>query len=174
MTNNAAKALEHETDFLSGVEANFEAAKGKQFRGSTWQSSRDDESDRLRALLASNRIFDREKLKSLPANRRIALHGFERRFLFGKRATGVAIASVLSPMGHYASDSPGEPGPIGLGELADHVRRLTTPRTFTRFGLAPSLERVPRITLPIEDKLLQPPIADRHLLIFLPKPPHQE
>ena len=124
MTTDATKAFQLETEFLSGVEANFEAAKGKQFRGSKWQTSRDDESDRLRALLASNRIFDREKLKSLPANRRVTLHGFERRFLFGKRPTGVAIASVLSPLGHYASDSPGAAEPIGLGELADHVRRL--------------------------------------------------
>lgn len=121
---DAAKAFQYETEFLSAVEANFEAAKGKQFRGSIWESSRADESDRLRALLASNRIFDRDKLKSLPANRRIALHGFERRFLFGKRRTGVAIASVLSPLGHYASSADEAGPPIGLGELVDHVRRL--------------------------------------------------
>lgn len=124
MMTDAAKAFQYETEFLSAVEANFEAAKGKQFRGSIWESSRADESDRLRALLASNRIFDRDKLKSLPANRRIALHGFERRFLFGKRRTGVAIASVLSPLGHYASSADEAGPPIGLGELVDHVRRL--------------------------------------------------
>lgn len=122
---DAAKAFQYETRFLSGTEANFQAAKGKQFRGSIWQRSRADESDRLRALLASNRIFDREKLKSLPANRRIALHGFERRFLFGKRRTGVAIASVLSPLSHYASSPQTQAPPIGLGELVDHVQRLT-------------------------------------------------
>ncbi len=121
---DASKAFQHETEFLSGVEANLEAVKGKHLRGSTWQRSRDDESDRLRALLASNRIYDREKLKSLPANRRIALHGFERRFLFGKRATGVAIASVLSPLSHYASSAGGKAPEIGLGELAEHVRRV--------------------------------------------------
>ena len=124
MSIDAAKALQLETEFLSGVEANFEAAKGKQFRGTLWQRSQHDESDSLRAMLASNRIYDREKLKTLPSNRRIALHGFERRFVFGKRRTGVAIASTLSPLSHYASDSDDPPPPIGLGELVDHVRQL--------------------------------------------------
>lgn len=126
MKTDAAKALQHETDFLSGVEANLEAAKGKQLRGTIWKLTRDDESDRLRALLASNRVYDRDKLKSLPSNKRIVLHGFERRLLFGKRATGVAVASVVSPLSHYASGNSGDPPPVGLGELSDHVRRLTT------------------------------------------------
>jgi len=126
MTIDADKAFQYETDFLSGVEANLEAAKGKQLRGTMWTMTRDDESDRLRALLASNRVYDREKLKSLPSNKRIVLHGYERRFLFGKRATGVAIASVVSPLSHYASGSPAAAPPVELGELVDHVRRLTT------------------------------------------------
>jgi len=125
MGDDAAKALQYETDFLSGVDANFEAAKGKHFRGSIWQRASHDESDRLRAMLASNRIYDRELLKALPANRRIALHGFERSLLFWKRRTGVAIASVLSPLSHFASGAPGQKAPpIGLGEVSDHVRRL--------------------------------------------------
>jgi len=124
MTVDATKALQYETDFLSGVEINFEAAKAKYFRGSIWQRSQSDESDRLRALLASNRIYDRERLKSLPANRRIVLHGFERRFILGKRRTGIAIASVLSPMSHYTSSPDSEAPPIDLGELADHVNKL--------------------------------------------------
>ena len=125
MTSNASKALKLETDSLAGAEANFEAAKGTTFRGTLWHEARDDEGDRLRALLASNRVFDREKLKSLPANRRIALYGYERRFLFGKRATGVAIASVLSPLDHYAAGGTAEAPPIDLGPLSEHVRRLT-------------------------------------------------
>lgn len=124
MSVEANKALQYETAFLSGVEANFEAAKGKHFRGSIWQRSQNDEVDRLKALMASHRNYDREMLKSLPANRRVALHGFERRFFFGKRSTGVAIASVLSPMSHYASGAKGDAPPIGLGELMDHLRQL--------------------------------------------------
>ena len=124
MTPEAAKALQYETDFLSGVDANLELAKGRDLRGSIWQRSQFDDGDRLRALLAENRIFDREVLAALPANRRIALHGFERRFLFGKRKTGVAIASVLSPLRHFVSKSPGDSPPIGLGELTEHVRKL--------------------------------------------------
>ncbi len=128
MTLSAAKALQCETDFLSGVEANFEAAKGKLLRGSRWERARDDESDRLRALMAENRVYDRELLKSLPANRRVILRGFERRWLFGKRRTGVAVASVLTPLGHFAAGAEGDAPPIGLGELADHVRKLLTDR----------------------------------------------
>ncbi|MCO6435946.1 MAG: hypothetical protein J5J06_02535 [Phycisphaerae bacterium] len=126
MTIDAGKALQLEADFLAGVEANLDAAKGRQLRGSIWERSQNDEGDRLRALMAEHRNYDRERLRSLPSNRRVALHGFERRFLFGKRRTGVAIASVLSPLSHYASGASGEAPPISLGELQDHVRRLVT------------------------------------------------
>lgn len=124
MTVNANKAFQYETNFLAGVQDNFEQAKGKDFRGSIWQHANFDESDRLRAMLAKNRKTDRELLKSLPSNRRIALFGFKRRFGLFKRATGVAIASVLSPLSHYASSEESQAPPIGLGELTDHIRTL--------------------------------------------------
>lgn len=122
MAPNAGKALQLETDFLAGVEANFESAKGRDFRGTLWQFVRFDDEDRLRALLADQRQYDRERLKGLPANRRVALFGFEKRFWLWKRQTGAAVASVLSSLRHYAAgeDAP----PIGLGELTDHVRHL--------------------------------------------------
>lgn len=122
------KALQLETDFLSGVEARFEAAKGRDFRGSMWESARFDESDRLRALLANFRQYDREKLKNLPSNRRVSLRGFEKRFWLWKKQTGVAIASVLAPLEHFASGSGGEPPPIGLGELNEHLSKLVGER----------------------------------------------
>jgi len=124
MTVDAKKAFQYETEFLSALETNFETAKGVHFRGSTWQAVRTDDCDRLRALLASNRRPDRELLKTLPANRRLRLTGFERRLLFWKRRTGVAIASVLSPLSHYAKSSSEPAPPVGLGELVDHVRQL--------------------------------------------------
>lgn len=124
MTVDAAKALHLEAEFLAGAEINLDAAKGRHLRGSTWEWSRTDEGDRLRALMAEHRNYDRERLKSLPSNRRVVLHGYERRFLFGRRRTGVAIASVLSPLGHYASTTGEFAPPIGLGELQEHVRRL--------------------------------------------------
>ena len=96
MTVDAHTAFQHETEFLSALETNFEAAKGKHFRGSHWQTVRFDDTDRLRALLASNRVFDRDVLRALPANRRLTLTGYERRLGFWKRRTGVAIASVIS------------------------------------------------------------------------------
>ncbi len=75
MTVDAAKALQYETEFLSGVDANLEGAKGKLLRGSIWQRARHDETDHLRALMAKNRMYDRDMLRNLPANRRVALHG---------------------------------------------------------------------------------------------------
>ncbi|MCH7808086.1 MAG: hypothetical protein IIB60_02575 [Planctomycetes bacterium] len=126
MTTDTQQALKHEAEFLSGVGANFEAAKGRKFRGSIWQRSQTDDNDRLRALMASHRNYDKARLKSLPANRRVTVRGFERRMLFWKRPTGVAIASVLSPLEHYASGAEGKAPPISLGELMDHVRRLAS------------------------------------------------
>lgn len=123
-SDDARKAFQCETNFLAGVDSNFESAKGKHFRGTIWQRSQDDDSDRLRALMAASQNFDRSQLKSLPANRRIVLRGFERRFIFGKRATGVAIASVIAPLEHFAASKDGPAPPVGLGELADHVRQL--------------------------------------------------
>jgi len=124
MTVDAAKALQYETEFLSGVDANLEGAKGKLLRGSIWQRARHDETDHLRALMAKNRMYDRTMLRNLPANRRVALHGYDRRMLFWKRLNGVAIASTISPLNHYVDPQGADAPPIGLGELADHVRKL--------------------------------------------------
>ena len=126
MTVNANKAFQYENDFLAGVQDNFEQAKGKDFRGSIWQHANFDDSDRLRAMLAKNHKTDRELLKSLPSNRRIALFGFKRKFGLFKRATGVAFASVLSPLSHYAASEDTQAPPIGLGELTDHIRTRCT------------------------------------------------
>ena len=82
MATNAEKALKCETDFLSGVGEKLKAAKGSLLTGSVWKRAGGDDSDALRALMAEHRNYDRERLKSLPANRRIELHGFDRRFVF--------------------------------------------------------------------------------------------
>lgn len=124
MSVDALNALQCETDFLSGVGRKLDAARGKHLRGTIWKESRRDDEDRLRALMAENKNYDRELLKSLPANRRVVLHGFERKLLFWKRPTGVAVASVVSPLSHYASANAGAGPPIGLAELMDHVRKL--------------------------------------------------
>jgi hypothetical protein len=158
MSVNASQALQCESRFLSGVGGNFEAFKGRILRGSIWRRVHEDESDQLRALMARHRNYDRERLKSLPANRRIELHGFERRFLFGKRPTGVAVASTVSPLEHFAAGESGEGPPISLGELRDHVRRLVgdskvphiigvcSPSGFTEEAKSARLE-MPEVTL---------------------------
>lgn len=125
MTTDADKALQLETEFLSGVGANFEAAKGRHFRGTIWNRVAEDEEDALRRIMAEKRKYDRSALRKLPSNRRVTIHGFEKRFVFFKRRTGVAVASVLTPMEHFVAPS-GDAPPIGLGELMAHVRKLVT------------------------------------------------
>jgi len=126
MTNQAARHLQYETEFLSTVDSNLQAARGSLLVGTVWKTTRQDEADRLRATMAKSGIFDREMLKALPANRRVSLHGYEKSWLFWKKPTGVAIASTLSPLSHYVDPKGGDAPPIGLGELADHVRKLVT------------------------------------------------
>ncbi len=158
MTDSPVKALQCEMDFLSGVGDKLDAAKGKHLSGSIWKRADNDESDRVRELMAKARCYDRERLKSLPSNRRVELHGFERRHLFWTRPTGVAIAAVLSPLRHYASSAEGEAPKIGLGELTDHVRQLVqdssvphiigvcSPTGFTEEALQVRLD-IPHVTL---------------------------
>ncbi len=100
MNDDALRALQIETEFLAGVESNFEQGKGRQLKGTIWQTARHDEEAALRAALAKHHRHDRALLKQLPKNRRIALHGFDRRWWGGKRRTGVAVASVLAPLDH--------------------------------------------------------------------------
>jgi hypothetical protein len=125
MNPAALKALQDETSFLSGVESNLDAARGKLLRGTEWRFARHDDQDRLKGMMATHRNYDRELLKSLPANRRISLHGFERRLWFWRRKTGVAVASVLTPLSHFAAGASGPPPPVGLGDLLEHVRQFT-------------------------------------------------
>ncbi len=119
----AAAALRAETEFLAGVEVNLEAAKGRQLRGDRWTTVRDDDGDALRAAMAGRRMYDRELLKQLPHNRRVALHGSERRWLFLRRKTGVAVGSALASFDALLSPE-GEPRPVGLADVTDHVRKL--------------------------------------------------
>lgn len=158
MNEQARRALQIETEFLAGAESNFEQAKGRQLRGTIWQTARPDEEPALRAMLASHHRHERELLKQLPHNRRIAVHGFERRWWFGKRRTGVAIASMLAPLDHFAAGAQGKMPPVDLGELVDHVRKLVTdpklphvigvcsPSGFTAEARSSQLE-LPNVTL---------------------------
>ncbi len=122
MNEYALKMLKTESAYLAGVDGKLESAKGKHFQGSIWKTIRGDDSDRLRAVMARHRVYDRDRLKELPHNRSIALHGFERRWWFGRRATGVVIASVLSPFDELVTGA--DPSPIDLAELQDHVRKI--------------------------------------------------
>jgi hypothetical protein len=121
-TAPALEALKIENRFLSGVRANIEESKGEHLRGSIWQTVADDDSDALRALMASKRMYDRNLLKEMPQNRRVAVSGYERRFLFWRKQTGTAIASVLSPFEDLLAGQ--TPPPIGINVLTEHLRKI--------------------------------------------------
>lgn len=121
------KALQLESEYLSGMEHNFEQARGKLLRGSHWKMLQQDEADELRALMARHKKFDRRLLSSTPKNRRLELHGYERPwYWFGKKRVGVAIASVLSPIEWHVLQGDGTAAgpPVSSRQLMDHVRSI--------------------------------------------------
>lgn len=127
MNPHTRKAVEAESVYVAGAESNFMQARGRQFRGTIWQTARFDEGMAVREELARRGLFDPDLLARLPQNRRVVMRGYERRWWwFGKRATGVVIASVLAPPGAYiageSADSPAPP--VGLADLLEHVRRI--------------------------------------------------
>ncbi len=158
MTDEGRKMQMAESSFLAGVEENFQKAKGKQFQGSIWRDARFDQSDRLRALMAGHRVYDRRRLKELPHNRTVALYGYRRSWWFRKLPTGVALASVLCPLDDLVDPDADDAPPIGSAELFDHVRNLVTdpsvphaigvcaPSGFTPEALSTRLD-LPNVTL---------------------------
>ena len=122
-TDEAANALKVENQYLAGVTANIEEAKSRYLRGSSWQTVEKDDSDALRAQMASKRMYDRTLLKQLPKNRIVSVNGYEKRFVFWKRQTGSAIASVMSRFDDLLEES-GPSAPISLNELTDHLREI--------------------------------------------------
>ena len=139
MNEHVQQALRVETEYLAGVESNFDQAREVLLAGSHYKSSRHDELDRLRRIMLEQQVYDRQRMMKLPHNRRFVLHGFDRlwRFLpsvlarwgvFRKRSS-VNIASVLAPLAHYVSAESEEatpPPPISSIELMKHVRSLVT------------------------------------------------
>ncbi|MCG3136510.1 MAG: hypothetical protein HJJLKODD_00344 [Phycisphaerae bacterium] len=119
--------MELESRYLAGMIRNFEQAKGRLLRGRSWTLTETDEADRLRALMARHQKFDRQLLTSLSRNRRLILQGFQRPWwFFGQQRTGVAIASVLTPLewqvqqASLAAPAP----PIDRLTLQEHLRTL--------------------------------------------------
>lgn len=123
MNELAKHSKQVETEFLAGVELNLERAKGRLLKGTQWERTSHDENERVRALMAQRQKTDRKLLNELPQNRRVVLHGYERRFLFGRRRTVIAIATVLSPVEACLDDQP-EQQPVDVNGLMEHVRKV--------------------------------------------------
>ncbi len=123
MNPHAARAAELETAFLTGVEANLNAAKGARLRGTRWRWQTRDQNDRVRDLLAARGEYDRELLRILPRNGARILTGQVPRWLIGYKRSCVAVAATLSPLEHYVKSDEPVP-PAGLTELSACVRQL--------------------------------------------------
>jgi hypothetical protein len=123
MSADAQRALQLESEFLAGVQARLAEAQGTLLRGSMWERTSYDEVLRARELVQRHGGA-REQLKAMPTNRRVALLGSERTWLFWRRRTGVAVASTLSPLEHYASGSTEPAPPTSLADLREHVKQL--------------------------------------------------
>jgi hypothetical protein len=139
MSDDVQETLRIETEYLAGVESNLEKTRASVLGGSHYRMSRHDELDRLRRIMLEHQSYDHQRMLKLPRNRRIALHAFERRWWFLpsrfarvkalRRKTGVAIASVLTPLAHYVDDrdeTAGSPPPVSSVELMKHVHSLVT------------------------------------------------
>ena len=136
MTITTEKIRQLEAAFLGGMEDNFADAKGSLLRGSQWKLVRQDEADRLRSLMAQHKKFDRRLLSDIPKNNRIVLKGYDRTWwILGKKATGVAVASVLTPFEYFVTEGAQatNPPPIDSRELLDHVLSI---------GVAPNVSHV--------------------------------
>lgn len=119
----ATQALKLENQFLDGARANIDGVKGRQLRGQIWDTATDDDGDELRAKMASRRMYDRDLLKKLPHNRRLVVRGFDRRLVFWKKPTGVAIASVFTRMDEMLDQGAATP-PMTLNELSAHLKAI--------------------------------------------------
>ena len=139
MNDSVQHALQVETEYLAGVESNFDEARGQTLGGSHYRISRHDELDRLRRIMLEQQVYDHSRMMKLPRNRRLVLHGFDRLWPFlpsglarwgvFRKRTSVNIASVLAPLAHYVSAKDGvadPPPPISSVELIKHVRSLVT------------------------------------------------
>ncbi|MGB0714882.1 MAG: hypothetical protein ACPGXK_03335 [Phycisphaerae bacterium] len=124
MTTDAENALKLESEFLAGMESNFADVKGKLFQADSWKREEKDDEDRLRSLMASHRNYDKRLLRRLPKNRSVRLEGYDKRWFFWNVRTGVAVASVVTPLEHFASGNTDDAPPVSLGDLIDHVQRL--------------------------------------------------
>lgn len=118
----ANQARSTEDRFLSGVMSRLNRAKGNHLKGSVWKEVRGDETDSLRATMARRRMYDRKLLEKLPHNRRIELKGFDRAWLFWKKATGRAIATVISPFENMLDENPSLT-PVGVSDLSAHIAK---------------------------------------------------
>lgn len=121
MNEARSRALQSESEFLAGVQANLAQSAPRLLRGSWFERSEDQDPSAVRAALIDAGIFDRGLEKEFPGCRRIILRGFERRFFFFRREASRTIVTVLSPP--EALLDGGETRPVTLAELKAHVRK---------------------------------------------------
>ncbi|MEK6642549.1 MAG: hypothetical protein AABZ08_01460 [Planctomycetota bacterium] len=130
MKSAIEQAVETESGYLAGVQANLKAAGSKAFQGAIFVREDHDRAEQVRAAMVDRRLFDRKKFDALPQGRGFTIRGFERQWLFWKKLKSVTIATVLAPPGPLL-EGDGRTEPVSFTTLEKHVRGLV------RDGLAP-------------------------------------
>ncbi|MBI5764438.1 MAG: hypothetical protein HZA51_13025 [Planctomycetes bacterium] len=123
MKSAIEQAVEAESGFLAGVQANIKAAGSKTFAGTTFAREDHDRAEHVRAAMVDRRIYDRKKFDMLPQGRGFTIRGFERQFIFWKKLKSVTVATVLAPPGPLL-DGDGRVEPVNFATLDKHVRSL--------------------------------------------------
>jgi len=116
-------ALETESAYLAGVQANLKAAGSRFVRGTSFKHEEHDDGERVRAAMIEHRIYDKPRYANMPHGRGFTVRGYERRFIFGRRLRSVTTATVLAPPEPLLS-SDGSAPPVTVAQLNAHVRNL--------------------------------------------------
>lgn len=125
MTDAIAHAKETESAYLAGVSGNLRTAGGRIVSGTQFKREDRDQAEKIRALMADRRVYDRDKFSSLPHNKSVTIRGYERRWFFWNKVRSVTIAGVLSPTADLL-DGADEEMPVTRSQLVDYVSGLIT------------------------------------------------
>lgn len=125
MSDAISHAKETESAYLAGVSGNLRTAGGRIVSGTQFKREDRDQAEKIRAVMADRRVYDRDQFNRLPHNQSVTVRGYERRWFFWNRVRSVTIAGVLAPTQDLL-DSPDEQLPVSRAQLVEYVSGLIT------------------------------------------------
>ncbi len=125
MSDAISHAKETESAYLAGVSGNLRTAGGRIVSGTQFKREDRDQAEKIRAVMADRRVYDRDQFNRLPHNQSVTVRGYERRWFFWNRVRSVTIAGVLAPTQDLL-DAPDEQLPVSRAQLVEYVSGLIT------------------------------------------------